>query len=311
MWTRKETWQKLVKLGAVSGDMPIGQWDLSDADLRGANLTKAELTGAELTGAELTGADLSDANLTRANLTEADLRGANLTGANLTEARLVIADLTDAYLIDATLIRTDLTKAILNGADIDNANLTEWIIKDVTCTHIVQAKYGSKRIIKFAPQEFEKKYTHIEKIAELILSIPLTESASFIGSFLAQSINHLKKSTVMTWKGVEALSDGDTKLTFNIFDNDFYINQKEVIETTLKDTLNDYFKENPLGESITYFPDPIEDATEGIVKIKKELEIFQVLAIDTQALQEKALSYFLRIRKTGEDVYEIVTSIFR
>jgi hypothetical protein len=308
--TREKTWQKLLNLGVVSGGIAGGQWDLSDADLRGANLTGTNLAEAKLTGAELTGVDLSYANLRAANLTEADLRGANLTGANLTGARLVIADLTGAYLIDAILIRTDLTKAILNGADIDNANLAEWIIKDITCTHIVQAKYGSKRIIKFAPQEFEKKYAHTVTMAELILSIPLTESASFIGSLLAQSINHLKKSPVMAWKGVEALSDGDTKLTFNIFDNDFYINQKEVFETTLKDTLNDYIKKNPLNERISYFSDPIEDATEGIIKQTMKIPSFNVLEIDTQVLQKKALSYFLRMGKTGEDIYKIVTSIF-
>jgi len=47
----------------------------------------------------------------------------------------------------------------------------------------------------------------LEKIAELILGIPLSESTGFIATAIAQSINHIKKSPVMSWKGVEALVD--------------------------------------------------------------------------------------------------------
>jgi hypothetical protein len=46
------------------------------------------------------------------------------------------------------------------------ANLTDWIIRGVSCSHIVQKKHGAEKIIKFAPQEFEKEYTHVEMIEE-------------------------------------------------------------------------------------------------------------------------------------------------
>jgi hypothetical protein len=55
----------------------------------------------------------------------------------------------------------------------------------------------------------------LEKIAELILGIPLSESTGFIANAIAQSINHIKKSPVMSWKGVEALVDGDTKINIS------------------------------------------------------------------------------------------------
>ena len=53
----------------------------------------------------------------------------------------------------------------------------------------------------------KKSTRRLEKIAELILGIPLTESTGFIATAIAQSINHIKKSPVMSWKGVEALVD--------------------------------------------------------------------------------------------------------
>jgi Pentapeptide repeats (8 copies) len=203
----------------ISAGANLSGAKLSLADLRDANLLAANLRRADLTKADLRSADLRSANLSRANLTE----------ANLTEANLANVELTDASLAASVLIKANLTKAILSGVCIDNANISDWVIEDVVCTYITQVKSGESIRIAFEPREFEKKYTQIVKIAELILSVPLTESTGFIANAIAQSINRIKKSPVISWKGVEALSDGDTKMTFNVFDGDFYQHQKEII----------------------------------------------------------------------------------
>jgi uncharacterized protein YjbI with pentapeptide repeats len=106
-----------------------------------------------LSGADLHGADLREADLSGANLSRADLSGANLTNATLTAS---------------VLLQADLTKANLSGACIDNANVSGWVIKDVICSHMLEAKSGKQIQIEFGPQEFEKKYMQIRKTAEVI-----------------------------------------------------------------------------------------------------------------------------------------------
>ena len=273
MMTREQTWARLVHLAIVAGEMPKKRWNLSGAKLRGANLIGANLIAANLSDANLSGADLSDADLSGANLIGANLIAAKLTIVDLFAADLSGADLTDATLTSSILIKTDLTKANLSGACIDNANISEWVIKDVICSHIIQAKSGKQMRIGFEPLEFEKKYTQIGKIAELILNIPLSESTGFIATAIAQSINHIKKSPVLSWKGVEALSDGDTKITFYVFDSDFYQHQKETFETVLKKALNDYFRNNAFEDTRDQYLDPVRDATGQVITIKKAMPV--------------------------------------
>lgn len=118
--TKEETWNKLVELRAVKGEIPKGRWDVSyaaliGATLSGANLIRVNLSGANLRGANLSGANLIEADLSEANLIRADLRGADLYEANLSGANLIRADLSDADLRIATLVDTNFENANLNG----------------------------------------------------------------------------------------------------------------------------------------------------------------------------------------------------
>jgi hypothetical protein len=196
--TKEETWAILVVLGVVEGESTETEWNLhdanlgeadlteanlSEANLRGANFSGADLGGADLSGADLGGADLSEcyfggaelsganfhgANLAFAYLAGANLSGADLSGADLSGADLSGADLTDATLIDSVLINTDLTGANLSGACIDNATISGWIIKDVTCSHIIEAESGKEITIGFEPLEFERKYAQIQTTVEVV-----------------------------------------------------------------------------------------------------------------------------------------------
>ncbi len=181
--TREETRAILVRLGAVGEESTQGRWNLHEADL-----SEVDLSMADLSGAHLREADFRKANLSRANLSEAYLRKANLSRANLSRANLSVAylsgadlsgtylrgadlrgaDLTDATLTAAFLMEADLTGANLSGARIDKANISGWVIKDVTCSHIIEAKSGMQLEIEFGPLEFERKYTLVRKTAEVI-----------------------------------------------------------------------------------------------------------------------------------------------
>jgi len=142
--TKEETWATLVALGVVEGKSAQTGW----------NLHQANLSEADLTLAYLAGVSLSEANLHEADFGRADLRR---------------ADLTDATLTASVLIKTDLTGANLSGACIDNANISGWVIRDVICSHIIEAKSGKRTRIGFEPLEFEnKKYAPIRKTDEVI-----------------------------------------------------------------------------------------------------------------------------------------------
>lgn len=330
--TRGETWNKLVSLGIVRGAIPSERWNLPKANLHRANLKEADLYGTNLSGANLSEANLSrvdlrlavlrsanlrSASFHEANLNSADLNSANLHGSDLSRANLIStnfygADLSETDLTGATLIRANLTKAILNGACIDFANLSEWIIKDVVCTHLIVRKSFAERKIQFGLYEFEKKYTQMQKIAEIILNIPLTESAGFIGNFIAESINYLVQSSVISWKGVEALSDKDAKFTFNIFDNNFFDTKKEFIETALQDALNKYFKNNPMETLKENYYDPVENATNGIVTTREKISIpythYQVMP---RVVRTKIIEHYNKLGKTGEAIFNIIRSVFK
>lgn len=294
--------------GADLAGASLSGANLSGANLSGANLIKADLFKAVFAGANLIKADLSQANLVIANLSEANLHKADLIGAFLFGANLIKTNLREANLSGATLVKANLTKAVLSGARIDYANLSEWIITDIACTHIDQ-KEPLDKVIQFDQYEFEKKYTHVQKISEIILNMPLTESASFIGQFIAKTINYFEKSSVIGWKGVEALSDNDTKFTFIIFDDAFYKNKKNELQV-VKDALKEYFKENPLTKE-EYSFDPIDEATGGLIKMDN-ISIPPVpIIFDPKVMREKVFEWYVKMGKIGENIFKIISSIYK
>jgi uncharacterized protein YjbI with pentapeptide repeats len=250
---------------------------LIGANLSGANLIGANLVGADLTGANLMEADLSEANLVRAdmsntNLTNANLSRANVSGARLRDASLMGADAKDAHVVgadlqgsdlrtanmaganlrdaslrSAVLARTDLHGANLNGVCLDDAVLSGWTITGVTCTHLITVNNGQKDTRKFETGQFEKEFSAREKVSEMILSIPFTSTTFHISHFIVKSINHVTGLPAVGLKGMEALPDNETKLTFVFLDNDFYGKYVEVFETDFRDALNEHFKKIPMG----------------------------------------------------------------
>lgn len=245
-----------------------------------------------------------DWNLSGANLTEA-----NLTRVNLSHSKLIRANLTHANLTASTLIKANLEGAILNGICLDDSNRSNWIITGVKCSYILRF---NKKVVYSSEDEFEKIYTKVDRLIEFVLNIPLTESTSFIGKFISQSINYSQQSTVIDLKGIEALSDVDTKMTFNIFNNDFYETQKETIETILKDALNEYFKLNPIALIHDDTNDPVKEDTNGIISTRDSIPILYThYQINPKAVRNKITEYYIKLGKTGEAIHNIITSIFK
>lgn len=231
--------------------------DLSEVNLVGAEMKDVNLTNASLSRANVSGASLKDATLVGADTRDAHLVGANLQGANLRTANMAGANLRDSMLSSAVLARADLRAANLSGVCFDDAVLSGWTIKGVTCTHLITVQKGQKDMRKFEPGQFEKEFSEREKVSEMTLGIPFTAATLHIAHFIAKSINHIRGLPVVGVKGLEALSDKDTKLIFVFFDNDFYGKYVTVFERELRDALNGHFKKIP----IEWFGPPLQEIT--------------------------------------------------
>ncbi len=226
-------------------------------------------------------------------------------------AVLIKADLSNADLTASSLIRANLTSAIINGVCIDQANLSEWIIKDITCTHINQHD-PSEKMIKFAPYEFEQKYSYIPQIVEMVLNIPLTESSTFIAEFMAQTINYLEKSPVIKLKGVEGLSDDKAKFTFIVFNNAFYETKKDNFQLA-QDEINESLQGKTIEpEKELFFDsvDPIADATDGIFVTREAIPL-AFFEIRPKKIEEKAISLFNRNWKWLNPIYQALYRVFK
>ncbi len=124
MLTKKETWERLVKIGLVQGDMPSERWELSGSYFGETDLSETNLNGANLNGSYFKGANLSEADLRGTDLIEADFSGAILRGTNMNGASLQRANFNEAILIGAHLSGADLRGADLDGANLSGASLS-------------------------------------------------------------------------------------------------------------------------------------------------------------------------------------------
>ena len=243
--------------------------DLSEANLVGAEMRNANLMNANLSGANVSGATLRDATLVGADAKDAHVVGADLQGTNLRTANMAGANLRDSTLRSAVLARTDLHGANLSGVCLDDAVLSGWTIKGVTCTHLITVNNGQKDMRKFETGEFEKEFSERERVSEMTLSIPFTATTFHIAHFIAKSINHVTGLPVVGLKGMEALSDKDTKLTFVFLDNDFYGKYVKVFETDLRDALNEHFKKIPITWFTPSWEEPNREMTGSVVPARE------------------------------------------
>jgi uncharacterized protein YjbI with pentapeptide repeats len=165
------------------------------------------LSEADLSGANLSGANLSQANLNGAELIKANLNGANLNQANLSYAYLSNSD--------------------VSGADISGASLHRWRIKGIKCTHII---WKDKRIDYEKPQDFEKAFTQIESIVEILLDLPFSDLSYYTGRLIQQAINQKYGEGTVIFKGQTATSDDTTKFEFLSDSEKFATINKRLLE---------------------------------------------------------------------------------
>jgi len=167
---KAETWQKLIAMKKVKGEMPQGEWNLQGINLRRADLINTFFAGANLMNADMAFSNCAGANFNNARLILSRLNGSNCIGtgfsrtslagvnfekADLSGAFLSEADLTGAILCDATLIGAMFYRAVLNqanftGANLSNTNFVEASLSqtNLSNTNISEVNFESSSLIK-------------------------------------------------------------------------------------------------------------------------------------------------------------------
>jgi len=287
----------------------LGNADLSRANLFNADLEEAVLNGANLADAHLSGSRLVRAKLSGASLVKANLHGADLTGADFTGANLEGASLQDTILKWSVLKQVNLSCANLTGACLDDANLGEWSIRGVICSYIRSG--GEKEITRYGEGEFEKKFSFFKEISELVLRIPFTLSAVAVGKLITRSTNAVLRSEVICLKGVEALAQDCTKLSFFILDREFYEGKAKFFESYLRLALEDYFKENPVGEQPLCASHLFEeDWSMGFVRKELAARAGYGRGSSDETGKKAEEDSFYGLSKIGEAIHRIVVSVF-
>jgi hypothetical protein len=204
------------------------------------------------------------------NLSEADLIRANLSRANLSEADLSGADLSEAKLSYANFSNSNIS-----GADITGANLHNWEIEGIKCTHII---WNDKKVDYTSPDDFEKAFTNIKSIVEMLIDIPFSDLGYYTGHIIQQAINKKFGIGSVIFKGHTAISDDTTKFEF-ISDPEKYVSISEKL-SELSDQLKPVIEEakskleprSPIG-----FKSEIDiPFTGGILAVKSD-EVGRVL----------------------------------
>jgi len=302
-------------VGANLGKALLKRADLANVDLSRANLFSADLEEADLSGANLADANLSGSRLVRAKLSgaslvKANLHGADLTGADFTGANLEGANLQDSTLKWSVLKKANLSCVNLTGSYLEDANLGEWSIKGVICSYI---RSGSeKEITRYGEGEFERKFSFFKEISELVLRIPFTLSAVCVGKLVAQSTNAVLGSEVICLKGVEALPQDSTKLSFFVLDRDFYEGKAKFFESYLRLALEDYFKENPTNEEpmcASYLLE--EEWNVGFIRKELAASVGDARTLGEEVSKNLAEDLFLGFGKMREAIHRIVVSVFK
>jgi uncharacterized protein YjbI with pentapeptide repeats len=262
----------------------LSRANISRANMSRANTSMANLSDAKLRVADLSRANMSGANMSGANTSMANMRGANLSRANMRGANLSRANMRGAKLIETQLMQTNFTEANLSEADITGALWYQvftvaWKIKGIKTEYLY---YTDNREVKeehkktFAPGEFEKIHTVMEDIFDIVLNVPLTESSSFLGEVIARSINHLEGSPVIGLRVVDPAG---------------------VIKA--------------LSDTDGGLPDPVEELTDGVLTPRPLPIPFLPYQIEPQALQEKAVEFYIKRGKAAEFVLNVIKTHFR
>jgi hypothetical protein len=127
-----------------------------------------------------------------------------------------------------------------------------------------------------------------------------------------QSINRVMSAPVISLKGIEALSEGDTKLIFLVTDDFFFENNREAVEISLRDALIEYFHENPADKDGIDADNADEDTESGFEdRTGDGPEDDLPWPLTGRPTQQVLSERYDRLENIATSIFGIVTSIFK
>jgi hypothetical protein len=125
-------------------------------------------------------------------------------------------------------------------------------------------------------------------------------------------MNNIINSHIIDFKGVEKLSDTDSKFVFNFVDEGFFEKHREIFEINLRYALNGYFRHNRIARNQSYLGGILEDATKGTMEKADRMEPVETpWEINAKVEPESLLEHYNKLEKIGKSIYNIVASVFR
>lgn len=202
--------RRAVLAEAVLVGASLFQADLRKADLKDVDLSRTDL-GADLNTGQPHRVDISGADDFRANLSGANLNRANLSGHDLSEMNLIEMNLRGANLRWTNLSYANLSRSDISGANITGANLHEWKIEGIKCNHII---WKNNRIEYENPHDFEKVFTEIENVVEILLDLPFSELSYLTFRIIEQAINQKYGEGSVIFTGLNAIANTESRAKF-------------------------------------------------------------------------------------------------
>ncbi|NEP17686.1 MAG: pentapeptide repeat-containing protein [Leptolyngbya sp. SIO4C1] len=272
-WTFPTVWRSWALAFGSLGGTSFHNLDLSQVNLAGAELGNTDLRVRSLYRTCFQGAtrlerantdnrylDLDhpqvqfllsqgkalDSDFSGLNLQGAYLRGAQLQGIDFTEANLSGADLCEADLTGAILVKTQLIEADLTGAQLTDACIQDWNInsrtslRSVRCQRVYLKRSPQGHFLEpqpssgsFAPGEFERWMTELQKNISLLFQTPVNPDA--LAFALTQTALSYHNPQLLSVQNIQHQSNGGAVAAIEV--------APDVDKAEVHQTLNQHYQE--------------------------------------------------------------------
>lgn len=197
---------------------------------------------------------------------------------------------------EAILINADLSNADISGATLDDANISSWIIKGIKCMHV----WRNEKRIDYVEGEFEKRYTQIENIIEVIWIAPFSDLTHYTGKFIEWMINAKYGDAVLLFKGQESLSDNTTQQKFIGFAEQ---EKQDDIQRQIKALEQ---KLNPVLKALSDNKKP-----KSPIGIKEEIDIGKALVVSPKEIVRILNDNFMAMNPVLQQIFLTIQETFK
>ena len=159
-------------------------------------------------------------------------------------------------------------------------------------------RYGDR--IDYADGEFEKRYTQIENIIEVIWIAPFSDLTHYTGKFIEWMINAKYGDAVLLFKGQEALSDKTTQQKFMGFAEQEKLDEIQRQIKVVEQKLNPVLKEISINKK-----------PKNPIDINEEIEIAKALVVRPKEIVRVFNDKFMTMSPVLQQIFLAIQETFK